>query len=427
MTSTCFRNATILDGTGAAPYAGDLLVDGKRIAAVLPPGHAPATPAGHIIECNGATLMPGLIEPHAHLSFVDQATPFALQAIPVEEHLLLTLKHAKLYLDSGFTACFSAAATKPRLDIVARNAIDAGQFPGPRTLAASVQFTVTGGVGDLRQMHLDPGEAMYTLPCDGPDEFRRAAREACREGVDVLKIVPSGDTSTPDVPSARTTMTDAEVAAVCEVARAHGLVVAAHARSADSIKMCIRNGVQVIYHATCADEEARDLIEAHKDTVFVAPALSVTWTRLHESGNCGLPASAAMKARIQRDLDLTIECMVDLKRRGVRVLPGGDYGFKWNPHGNNARDLTFFVDLLGFTPMEAIIGATKLGGEIMGMGSELGQVRAGFLADLLLVDGNPLANLRLLEDRERLLMIMKDGVFHKQPPSRDAGRQRAAT
>jgi len=426
MTTTCLRNAVILDGTGAAPFAGDVLVDGNRITAVTPAGRVPAPRADRVIECNGATLMPGLIEPHAHLSFVDQATPFAFHAIPVEEHLLLTLKHAKLYLDQGFTACFSAAATKPRLDIVARNAIDRGDYPGPRTLAASVQFTVTGGVGDLRQMHLDPGDAMYTLPCDGPDAFRRAAREACREGVDVLKIVPSGDTSTPDVPSVRTTMTDAEVAAVCEVARSHDRVVAAHARSAESIKMCVRNGVQVIYHATCADEEARDLLEAHKDTVFVAPALSVTWTRLHESGNFGLPSSDAMKSRIQHDLDLTIECMIDLKRRGVRVLPGGDYGFKWNPHGNNARDLTFFVDLLGFTPMEALVGATKLGGEIMGKGNELGQVRAGYLADLLLVDGNPLANLRLLEDRNYLLMIMKDGMLHKQPPALDTARQRAA-
>jgi len=426
MTTTCLRNAMIVDGTGAAPFAGDVLVDGNRITAVTPAGRASAPHADHVIECNGATLMPGLIEPHAHLSFVDQATPFVFHTIPVEEHLLLTLKHAKLYLDHGFTACFSAAATKPRLDIVARNAIDRGDHPGPRTLAASVQFTVTGGVGDLRQMHLDPGDAMYTLPCDGPDAFRRAAREACREGVDVLKIVPSGDTSTPDVPSVRTTMTDAEVAAVCEVARSHDRVVAAHARSAESIKMCVRNGVQVIYHATCADEEARDLLEAHKDTVFVAPALSVTWTRLHESGNFGLPSTEAMKARIQRDLDLTIDCMIDLKRRGVRVLPGGDYGFKWNPHGNNARDLSFFVDLLGFTPMEALVGATKLGGEIMGKGNELGQVRAGYLADLLLVDGNPLANLRLLEDRNRLLMIMKDGMLHKQPPSRDTAWQRAA-
>jgi imidazolonepropionase-like amidohydrolase len=107
--------------------------------------------------------------------------------------------------------------------------------------------------------------------------------------------------------------------------------------------------------------------------------------------------------------------MVDLKRRGVRVLPGGDYGFKWNPHGTNARDLAIFVERMGFTPMEAIVGATKWGGELMGMGGELGQVRAGFLADLLLVDGDPLADVRILEDRERLLGIMKDGVFYKRP------------
>ena len=221
-------------------------------------------------------------------------------------------------------------------------------------------------------------------------------------------------------------MNDAEVAAVCEVGRAHERVVAAHARSAESVKMCMRHGVQVIYHATFADTEARDLIEAHKEHVFVAPALSVTWTRLHEAGKFGLPSTPATRARIQRDLDATVECMIDLKRRGVRVLPGGDYGFMWNPHGNNARDLTYFVDLLGFTPMEAIVGATLWGGQIMGMGDELGLLRPGYLADLLLVDGDPLANLRLLEDRGRLLAIMKDGVFHKPPPPRESARQRVA-
>jgi imidazolonepropionase-like amidohydrolase len=425
MSSVLFRDASILDGSGAAPFRGDVLVDGNRIVEIAHAGK-PITRAGaQVIDCAGATLMPGLIEPHAHLSFVDQATPFAFHSIPVEEHLLLTLKHARLYLDQGYTACFSAAATKPRLDVVARNAIDRGEFPGPRMLAASVQLTVTGGVGDLRQLHLDPGDAMYTLPCDGPVEFRRAAREACREGVDVLKIVPSGDTSTPAVPSARTLMTDDEIAAVCEVARAQGRRVAAHARSAESIKLCVKNGVDVIYHATCADSEAKDLLEAQRDKLFVAPALSVTVTRLSDAGCYGLPATDAIKARIGRDLELTIECMKDLKRRGVRVLPGGDYGFMWNPHGNNARDLVYFVDLLGFTPMEAIVGATKWGGEIMGMPNELGQIRKGFLADLLLVDGDPLTNLAILQDRERLLAIMKDGVFHKAPPPRLARAQRA--
>jgi imidazolonepropionase-like amidohydrolase len=221
-------------------------------------------------------------------------------------------------------------------------------------------------------------------------------------------------------------MADDEVAAVAEVARQHERRVAAHARSAESIKMCLRHGVDVIYHATCADDEAKDMLEKHKDRVFVAPALSVTWTRLHEAAGFGLPSNDAIKARIARDLELTVECMKDLHRRGVRVLPGGDYGFLWNPHGNNARDLAYFVDLLGFTPMEAIVGATRLGGEIMGMPDSLGQIRNGYLADLLLVDGDPLADVRILQDRRRLLAIMQNGVFHKAPPPDLAGQRRAA-
>jgi len=99
-------------------------------------------------------------------------------------------------------------------------------------------------------------------------------------------------------------------------------------------------------------------------------------------------------------------------RRGVRVLPGGDYGFMWNPHGNNARDLAYFVDLLGFTPMQAIVGATRLGGEIMGMPESLGQVRKGFLADLLLVDGDPLSDVSIVLNPDRLVVIMKDGQIY---------------
>jgi imidazolonepropionase-like amidohydrolase len=102
--------------------------------------------------------------------------------------------------------------------------------------------------------------------------------------------------------------------------------------------------------------------------------------------------------------------MKDLRRRGVRILPGGDYGFAWNPIGANARDIDHFVKLLDFTPMEAIVAATRLGGEIMMRGHELGQVRPGYLADLLLVDGDPLADVALLQRRERLRMVMKGGV-----------------
>jgi imidazolonepropionase-like amidohydrolase len=154
MNGVLFLDASVLDGTGAAPFSADVLIEGNRIAGLSPPGQFPPLPGVDIIDCSGATLMPGLVEPHAHLSFVDQSTPHPFSVIPVEEHLLLSLRHAKLYLDQGFTSCFSAAATKPRLDVVVRNAIRSGEFPGPRLLAASVQLTVTGGVGDLRQLHL---------------------------------------------------------------------------------------------------------------------------------------------------------------------------------------------------------------------------------------------------------------------------------
>jgi imidazolonepropionase-like amidohydrolase len=415
MSDVLFRNARVLDGSGREPFAGEVLVRGNRIAEIGEPGKVTVQDRAEIIDCAGSTLMPGLVEPHAHLSFLDATTPHAFTALPPEEHLLATLKHARLYLDQGFTSCFSAAATKPRLDVVVRDAIAAGDFAGPRLLAASLQLTVTGGVGDLRERHLDPGEAMYTRPCDGPLEFRKAAREACRDGVDILKIVPSGDTSTPGMPSAQTLMTDDEVAAVCDVARRHGRRVAAHARSAESVKQCLRHGVEVIYHATYADAEARDKLEEQKDRIFVAPALGVTYTRLHEAGKYGLPSTEAARARIARDLDATVESMIDLKRRGVRVLPGGDYGFLWNPHGRNARDLEYFVELLAFTPMEAIVAATKWGGAIMGRAEELGQVQVGFLADLLLVNGDPLRDIGILQNRDRLVAIMKDGALHKSP------------
>ena len=105
----------------------------------------------------------------------------------------------------------------------------------------------------------------------------------------------------------------------------------------------------------------------------------------------------------------------ELRRRGLRVLPGGDYGFAWNPQGTNARDFEHFVNILGYTPAETLSAATKLGGQMMDMGDELGLVKPGYLADLLVVRGNPLENIKLFQDRDNLVVIMKDGVYHKAP------------
>jgi len=409
MVKVVFQNVDVLDGTGALPFAAQVLVEGNRIAAVVPESVALAADGARVVDGKGGTLMPGMVESHAHLSFTDIRVGSDLGNTPPEEHTLRTAAYARTLLEHGFTSCVSAASAKPRLDVAVRAAINAGDIPGPRLLTASPELTVTSGLGDARLSHIY--QESFAVVQDGPEGFRRYAREMCREGVDTLKINPSGDTLLPRARSGQTVMTEAEVAAVCSVASAHGLRVAAHARSAESVKLCIRQGVKIIYHANLADEEACDLLEAHKDKVFVAPTLGWTVSVLERGPEFGRARHPQERSILESELEATVETMRELKRRGVRVLPGGDYGFAWNPNGSNARDLEHFVKLLGFSPMEAIVAATKSGGEMMMMDGEIGQVRAGYLADLLLVRGDPLADIRLLQDKRRLLVVMKDGVL----------------
>jgi imidazolonepropionase-like amidohydrolase len=249
----------------------------------------------------------------------------------------------------------------------------------------------------------------------------------CREGVDTLKINPSGDEFVPFARAHQTVMNDAEVAAVAEVAKSRGKMLAAHCRSAESVKMALRHGVDVLYHCTLSDAEALDMLEAHKNRIFIAPAMGIMYsTAVGEGSGYGITKDHPVAIYFKRELDMCIENMKKLRKRGLRILPGGDYGFAWNPIGTNARDIEHFVKLLDYKPMDAIIAATKLGGEIMGMGEELGQIKAGYLADVLLVDGNPLSDVRILRDKDRLLAIMKDGAFHKEPRKRAKAHQVAA-
>jgi imidazolonepropionase-like amidohydrolase len=413
MGATLFRNVRILDCTGAQPFGGSVLVEGSRIAAVVRGDAAIAAGDAVVVDGRGATLMPGLIEAHSHLTFTDVAQSVELGFIPPEEHMLKTAVNARRMLDAGFTSCFSAAAAKPRLDIALRNAIDNGDFPGPRTLTASPEMTVSAGLGDASLYHIY--RENFAVVCNGADEFRRYSRLMVREGVDTLKINVSGDAGTPASPADATVMNDAEVAAVCDVAQAHGKRVAAHARSAEAVKMCLRHGVDVIYHATLLDEDARDQLEAQRERVFVAPVLGHLYTTLNEAAPWGITREMAERRGVAHELDQGIENMKALHRRGVRVLIGGDYGFAWNRIGTDARDIGHFVDMLGFSPMDAILAATRLGGEIMGMGDRLGQVRSGYLADLLLVDGDPLDDVAILQQGNRFRAIMQDGVFWKSP------------
>lgn len=413
MNPIVFTHVNILDGSGRPPFPGRVIVQGARITRVEPGGDDVLPPGADIVDGGGGTLMPGLVESHSHLSFLDLARSVDLGFVPPEEHMLGTVLNARRLIDAGFTSCSSAASAKPRLDVALRNAIDAGEFPGPRTLAASPEMTVTAGLGDVRLRHLYRQNFAEVL--DGPDEFRRFSREMVREGVDTLKINISGDAGTTASPSRATVMTEAEVEAVCEVARAHGKRVAAHARNGPSVKMALRHGVEILFHANLIDDDACAALEAERERIFVAPTLGHTYTTLFEAAAWGITTEMGRQRGLDVELERGIANMRALKQRGVRVLPGGDYGFAWNPNGANARDLRHFVELLGFSPMDAIVAATRLGGELMMRGGELGLLRPGYIADLLLVAGDPLADVSILQDRARLVAIMKEGVFHRRP------------
>ncbi|MDM0072213.1 amidohydrolase family protein [Variovorax sp. J31P207] len=415
MADVVFTNVRILDGTGQNPYTGSVLVRGNRIRQVGR-STAPIAPGGAtVIDGAGATLMPGMCEAHTHFSWNDAATLAEIQTLPLEEHVLWCAKVAKRYLEAGFTSCVGAACAKPRLDVVIRNAINAGQIPGPRYLAASQEITVVGGLGDETLPHLPFPEFSFGVNISGPEEMRKAVRLFLKYGVDSVKLNLSGDNFTPQSPSETTWMMDEEVEAAMREVRIRGKRGIAHARSSESVKQALRHGIDLIYHASFVDDEAIDMLEAAKDRVFVAPGIAILYAMLHEAEPYGVTHEMAVGMGYETEWEAAIVSLAKMHKRGIRVLPGGDYGFAFTPHCQNARDLEFFVKYLGFTPMEAIRSTTLYGGQIMMRPDELGCIKDGYLADLLLVDGDPLANLSILRDPKRILAVMKDGEFAKAP------------
>jgi imidazolonepropionase-like amidohydrolase len=421
---TLFTEALVWAGAqrlvGEGPFAGDVLVEGNRIAAIArAPARLPQDDAA-LVRCAGATLIPGLVDGHAHLSFVPLANFADIGDIPPEEHAYQAMHNARTVLAAGFTSCLSAGAAKPRLDVALRNEIDAGRIPGPRMLAASPELTTTGGLGDERRMHLY--RESVAMIVDGVDEVRRTVRTLCREGVDTIKLNVSGNHTLSAGKAHLTLMSEVEVAAAVEAAHSFDKRVAAHCRSAASVKLALRHGVEIIYHCDFADGETIDLLEAAKDAVFLAPALGMMHDTIHRSEAFGVGYERAKACGLLEEFASVCNVFTELRKRGLRVLVGGDYGFPWSPHGANARDLEHFVRFLGYRPEDALHAATRVGAEAMLLGERLGFVREGFLADLLLVRGRPFEDVAVLQHPENILAVMKDGRFHKLPPSPDAAR-----
>ncbi len=350
--------------------------------------------------------MPGLVEAHAHLTWPSSVERVVnTMKLPLEEHLLVTAQNARILLDHGFTSAYSAGSLGERFEVALRDAIDRGGLPGPRLRASALEKGAEGVMG-VPEGH----NPIHDRSIDGLVAYVRAMKAM---GCDTIKFLMSSDEGFAPGGAQVLMYSEEEAQAIGRTAREEGIWLACHAQAADAIKRAVRASFRAIFHCTYADEEALDLMEAAKDSLFMAPAPGLLWARCHEAAEFGIGPEEAARMGATSGLDLMRQVIPEMCRRGIRVLPGGDSGFPYNPVGRNARDLELFVDQFGFTAREALAAATGEGGALMDL--PVGLIREGYWADLLLVDGDPTGDVRLLQDKSRLHAIMKGGRFHKPP------------
>lgn len=382
---------------------GGIIIEGNRITYAGHRADMPATAQDAILhDLGGRFVMPGMTETHAHLSFAD-ASPFAIGETMVEDATITAVKNSRLMLASGFTSAVSFGSTY-QIDIALRAAINAGRVIGPRLLAAGRDLGATSSNVD------SPGGLSQIA--DGPWALRKAVREQRKIGVDVVKVFIDGENINAQNPAGELSFTDEELNAVVDEAHRRRLKVACHARSAAAVKQAVRAGVDFVGHANYLDDEAVELLAERKDSIFVGPALAWELNYLEKSESVGVSRDTVIEQGYQAEVDATISSVEKLREAGVRLVVGGDYGISIAPHGTYAQDLEYFVSLFGMSPAEALICATRYGGQAFDTGGSVGTLEAGTLADLVIVDGDPMTDIKVLQDHQKLTVI-KDGVLYR--------------
>jgi imidazolonepropionase-like amidohydrolase len=314
---------------------GEIEVAAERITQVV---HRPqAAPRGaRVIDGHGATLMPKLCAAHTHFSWNRQPSLAAIQILPVEELTLWCAQVAARFLDRGFTSCSGAAAAKPRLDVVIRNAINTGLIPGPRYPANRQESATVGGRGVVSPPHIEHEMQNFGAAVSGPQQIRRMVRRCIKFGVELITLNLSGEGIT-GAPSAATGMREEGYAMAADKAHFRGLRVRAHARSDAAVQMCLLHGIETIYHASFIDDTTSAALAERRDRHFVASALAWLICTAQEATPWGALPGSPLADAYEAELAAAVAGPKAMFRHGTRVLPSGDYGFAWTPHGRNAR------------------------------------------------------------------------------------------
>ncbi len=407
--STLIHNGQVIDGTGAAPIPdGVVLIESGTIRYVGPmSGSPPVADDTPRIDALGGTIMPGLVEAHFHPTYFNVAALEDLDIkYPVEYVTLLASCNARLALECGYTSARSGGSLF-NIDVWLKKAIENDLVVGPRLAASGREICGAGGLMDWNPDFRKIGMEGLILLVNGPDEARAAVRKLVKDGVEWVKTYPTGDAASPDVNDHHTLcMTFDEMHAVVQTAHNHEMKVTGHCRATEGIKNALLAGYDTIEHGTFMDDETLELL-LERD-VPVVPALYFEQMSVERGPEFGMPQKVIDGH--QETLEGGAESARRILAAGGRLGMGGDYGFAWNPHGDYAKELAFFVDYVGLKPLDVIRCATKTGAEILGRIDEIGTLSAGKLADVLVVEGDVAKDISLLQDRKRLIAVMQGGI-----------------
>ncbi len=407
--TTILRNCTLLDCTGADPAPhSTVIVEGERISRVIR-GAEPDLPHDAVrVDCGGRTVMPGLTDAHVHAAIVETDPAQLRRDAPAT--LALRIKDVlEQTLDAGFTTVRDAFG----IDWGFAQAIERGLLRGPRLLYVGRCLSQTGGHGDFRDVHQDhaPVEGIYGLIatpriCDSPDDMRRAARDMLRTGAHGIKLMAGGGCMSPTDELEHTQFTVEEMAAACYEARTVGKVALAHVYTPQGIMNAVRAGVRSIEHANFLDEESAACMRAAGAT-FV-PTLT-TYELISQFGAAqGIPRR--MLDKIDKAKAAGTQSLEVARAAGLPIASGSDVLAAMQPF--KALELTLKAQVLG--AHAAILSATRTNAELFGLADRIGTVEAGKLADLIVVDGQPLDDIALLQDAARVRLVMRDGRVAKR-------------
>jgi imidazolonepropionase-like amidohydrolase len=394
------KAARLIDGRGGPPVSPAMVrVQGDRIAEI---GSRLAVPPGaRVIDLGEATLLPGLIDLHTHLT--DRFGVHWEQALVTTtpgQAALWGAANARETLRAGFTTCRDMGPTWPYVDVDLRSVIEEGGVPGPRLLVAGNYVSSTGGAGDARQFSIYVDVPIVRNLADGPDEITKAVRTNLKNGADFIKILATGAVLSKGIPPGSQQYSDAEIQAAVTEARRWGRPVAAHAHGAEGIKAAIRAGVRTIDHGSMLDAEAIGMLKG--SATYYVPTLytsDVIATSDH------VPESEKERDRPLREAQYAGFRLA--LAAGLPIGLGSDAAVI--PHGQNARELSVRVKL-GEAPMAAIVSATRINAEILGWSDRIGTVEKGKFADLVAVSGDPLADITAVE---HVGFVMKGGIVDR--------------